>query len=814
MKILLQNQYDGFLGGVETYFKLIIQSLKEKGHEIITVYTQSGRKYKPSNNGHKTFYLPNLDLDEGIYYSRLRINQIKNDLDLLKEIVIKEKPDIVHLNNTYYPRQYLFLNKYVPVIQTIHDFFNCCNTVLKILPDRICSAPLGRKCFNSKCISPKSIMELWRFKTKYLNREAMKRFQKVLVTTPYMKDMLVGNGFSNNKIQVLPLFVEDYKTDCVSYDNVVIFVGRLAKEKGVTHFIHMLKRLSCNFEAFIIGEGPQREEYENLIKALNLNEKVKFTGFLNQNQIRDYYVKASVVVIPSLWPEPFCLVGLEAMSCSRPVVAYNVGGISSWLRDNYNGYLVDRGNVQGLAHSVETILKNKWLMEGLGLNGRRLFEERFSEKIHFEGLFSVYEKVVSENKDFNRKVFTVDFPAISYCKKLTFDLLALNRVRSYPKRLANESLPEYNQRLIKFEIDNKISIVKTYPEEITISTTTRCNMDPPCVICERNLRTKDLEYDIDASILEKLKPIFKYADRIYLHCGGEPLMTEKIFEIIESVQPPTKIIFNTNGALFNDAKIKYMVDVGVVDIISFSLDAATEKTYKRIRSADFHKIISHIETLIDYRNKRNKNKPLLRPLVLLNFCIFKQNIKEVPEYLALAKRLGVDGIDFSHLNQGFDWQQKREDYFFDYKKESVLNMENIEEHDRLISKAYELSKEYNMPINFNGNPFIAGINNEKIKIRNELSELIKYKKICIAPWNRAVIETEGAVRMCYFHHSVYETIGKLKGGRRSGPHYAQYATFDKLWNGSEAVLVRKEFIAKGISKKCINGNPCIFQNRI
>lgn len=817
MKILLQNQYDDLLGGVETYFNLIADALVEKGHGVIIVYTKSGKKRDIKKNGYKAFYLPNLDLTENICYSRTRQKEIKKDIDFLKSVVIGEKPDIIHLNNTHYPGQYSFLNKYAPIIQTVHDFFNCCNMVLKMLPDGICDNPLGISCFKNKCISPDSIMELWRFKTKCLNREAMKEFQRLLVTTPYMKEVLIYNGFQEDKIQVMPLFVEDWGVSIRNDEHIIIYVGRLAKEKGVIHFIHMLKALSSDFKAFIIGDGPQRDECENLINIMGLNnyDKVEFTGFLNRNEIKDYFARASVVVIPSLWPEPFCLVGLEAMSCSKPVVAYKVGGISSWLRDNYNGYLVNRGDIPGLVHRVETLLKNKRLSEDMGENGRRLFEEKFSKNTHLNNLISAYEAVIL-TRETKKKIFNLEFPLIAKYKKLKLDICASKESKKYPKRSPNESLPDYNKRLIKFEIENRISVVKSYPEEITISTTTRCNMEPPCVICERNLRTKDLEYDIDANAIERIKPIFKYADRIYLHCGGEPLMTDKIFDIIESVGSPTKIIFNTNGALFTEKTIKYMVDCNVVDVISFSLDAATEKTYKRIRSADFNRIINNIKTLIAYRNEKNKDKPLLRPLVLLNFCIFKQNIVEVPDYVILAHKLGADGIDFSHLNQGFDWQQNRKDYIFDYKKESVLDMKDIEEHDKLIFKAYELSKKYKMPINFNGNPFIAESNSEKIKVKNELSEVIKYNKKCNAPWSRAVIETDGRVRMCYFHHNRHMTIGNLGAPiyEDTNMYHLQNCSFDEIWNGCEAISVRKEFIEKGIAQRCITENLCIFQNRL
>jgi glycosyltransferase involved in cell wall biosynthesis len=213
-------------------------------------------------------------------------------------------------------------------------------------------------------------MELWRFKTKTLNRDAMKNFQRLLVTTPYMKEMLLCNGFPEDKVQVLPLFAEDWGVTGSNDERIILYAGRLAKEKGVIHFLHMLKGLTCSYKAIIAGDGPQRDECENLVNIMGLDKKVEFTGFLNRDQIKDYFAKAMVVVVPSLWPEPFCLVGLEAMACSKPVVAYASGGIPSWLRDNYNGYLAHMGDIPGLIHRVETIIKNKRLAEDMGRNGR------------------------------------------------------------------------------------------------------------------------------------------------------------------------------------------------------------------------------------------------------------------------------------------------------------------------------------------------------------------------------------------------------------------------------------------------------------
>lgn len=806
MKILLQNQYDNFLGGVETYFQLLVNTLIEQGHEVIAVYTKSGIKSNNIKKGYKAFYLPNLDLPEHDYFIKSKQIELRKDILFLNNIVLTEKPHIIHLNNTHYPKEYNFLSRHVPIMHTVHDFFHCCPTLLKMFPDKtICQKPFGIQCFKGGCISAKSINNLQKFKTSCLNRNAMKSFKKLLVTTEFMRETLINEGFNENSVQEIPLFVKDWKCNTeYPSDHIIVYAGRLAEEKGVLHFIHMLKALSVNYKAFIIGDGPQSEECKNLVKTMGLADRVQFTGFLSRNSIKDYFNRSSIIVIPSLWPEPFCLVGIEAMECARPVVAYGVGGIFSWLKDSYNGFIVPRGDIQGLAKRVESLLKDKTLAHDMGKNGRRFFKEEFTKDRHVSSLLSAYESVISSKKSLGESIKYIGFLKIKEQKE-----------SNIPKMKQGESLPEYNKRLIAFEVQNGICKVNSYPEEITISTTTRCNMVPPCVICERNIRMCP-EHDIDKDVIKKIMPIFKHADRIYLHCGGEPLMTKRTFDIIRSVKPPTKIRFNTNGALFTNKTIKYMVDCGVVDVISFSLDAATGKTYNMIRSANFDKIINNIKSLIKYRNEKNKGKPLLRPLVLMNFCIFKRNVKEVPDYVILANNLGVDGIDFSHLNQGFDWKQKRDEYVFDYASESVLCLKNPQEHDQLISKAYELSKIHNMPINFNGNPFIAAMDQSKDSIKNDISEIARRdNKKCFAPWSSAVIDTDGRIRMCCFHHNRHEVIGKLRCLSCHVSHvYSESSTFGEIWNGKEAISVRKEFIEKGIADRCITDNSCIFQNRI
>jgi glycosyltransferase involved in cell wall biosynthesis len=87
------------------------------------------------------------------------------------------------------------------------------------------------------------------------------------------------------------------------------------------------------------GDGPQRNSWERLAARLKVN--ADFTGWVTGEKQADLLSEATLLAVPSIWPEPFGLVGLEAAFASIPAIAFDVGGISEWLRDGYNGYLAE-----------------------------------------------------------------------------------------------------------------------------------------------------------------------------------------------------------------------------------------------------------------------------------------------------------------------------------------------------------------------------------------------------------------------------------------------------------------------------------------
>jgi glycosyltransferase involved in cell wall biosynthesis len=120
-----------------------------------------------------------------------------------------------------------------------------------------------------------------------------------------------------------------------------------------------------------------------------VSDVVDFVGWLSREEIAAHLRAVSMVIVPSIWPEAFGIVGIEAMMCSKPVVAFDAGGISDWLKDDKNGYLVPVKNTMLLAEKIEVLLRDPQTAANMGAEGYRLVTSAFSKEQHFERLFSV-----------------------------------------------------------------------------------------------------------------------------------------------------------------------------------------------------------------------------------------------------------------------------------------------------------------------------------------------------------------------------------------------------------------------------------------
>lgn len=214
------------------------------------------------------------------------------------------------------------------------------------------------------------------------------------------------------KLRTIPggVYLDEYKRDetkCRAIDEkydlkgkkVVLFTGRLTPQKGVDYLIRAAGRIQG--EVLILGDGPERERLEKLIRDLKLTN-CRILGYMKPGEqvgFKAFYSRADVYVAPSTWKEPLGLVILEAMAAKTPVVSTRAGGVMSLIRDGYNGYLVHVRNSEDIADRVNRLLSDKSLADKMAERSYDLVVKKYTwDKIaeQFETIYTKYRYTAKE----------------------------------------------------------------------------------------------------------------------------------------------------------------------------------------------------------------------------------------------------------------------------------------------------------------------------------------------------------------------------------------------------------------------------------
>ena len=178
--------------------------------------------------------------------------------------------------------------------------------------------------------------------------------------------------------------------------NLILYVGQIIRGKGVDVLLKSLAHIQVPYECIILGDGNHRAHCQSLSKRLGLDRRVKFKGFVPQDELKRYYQECTVVALSSVWPEPIATVGLEVMRYALPVVAFDVGGISEWLIDGCNGFLVPWMDRPQFGRRIEQLLLDKALARRLGEQGYKLVNERFDFGMYIRDLEGMFAGVLRE----------------------------------------------------------------------------------------------------------------------------------------------------------------------------------------------------------------------------------------------------------------------------------------------------------------------------------------------------------------------------------------------------------------------------------
>lgn len=229
----------------------------------------------------------------------------------------------------------------------------------------------------------------------------------------------------------------------------------------------------------------------------------------------------------------------------------------------------------------------------------------------------------------------------------------------------------------KSEISNErpeFSIISTkYPHILEVESTSRCNVNPPCPMCGRAVRDLTKETDMPDYFLKWLMTTIRNVEKISISGVGEPMISQSFYDMI-NIKSSADLYFFSNGQILTQKNIDIILERPVTNI-SFSIDAATPNTYRKIRGFDmltFDTVIKNISLLIKLRNERNQELPS----VTLVMVLMKENYQELPDLVTLAGEIGANIVSCWRLcnpsSSGDYKNHSRFDFYFSHKEQSDL----------------------------------------------------------------------------------------------------------------------------------------------
>lgn len=254
------------------------------------------------------------------------------------------------------------------------------------------------------------------FFSKFLSNERFRKniysvidySSKIVVISKKILKLSKENNFPEHKLSYVPLGVDIKKFKVRDHEKlkkelnirsefVILFVGKLIKEKGIDTLLYAISQINRPFQkkivTFIIGFGPNETYFKNLSKKLKIDDIVFFLGEKPQEEIKNWYSISDIFILPSL-SEGRPMVINEAMASGCAIIASNLSGIPEQVKDGYNGFLVYPKDVNGIKDRIQFLLENPSELEKMKINSRkRVLEEGWTWDEYAKKINSLYKKV-------------------------------------------------------------------------------------------------------------------------------------------------------------------------------------------------------------------------------------------------------------------------------------------------------------------------------------------------------------------------------------------------------------------------------------
>jgi glycosyltransferase involved in cell wall biosynthesis len=392
MKIVVAQDALHAEGGVESYLAAIIPALRARGHSIALLFVRRGGG------------VPLVGAIDGPF-----VGVDSHDIDPAFAELRAWGPEVCFSNNMAPLDVERRALAEWPVVKFMHGYFGTCVSALKTheFPTGVaCHRTLGPACLalygprHCGVLTPTALVKGYQWARA--QRRLLPRYATVVIASEHMAEEYARHGAPLERLAMLPLFPSlpvQPPIDGAAKD-AVLFLGRMTSLKGGDVLIKAVSRTASNLQRPIRlvmgGDGPQRSAWIRL--AARERVDAEFPGWLDEGRRINALKQASVLAVPSIWPEPFGLVGLEAAARGVPAVGFDTGGIRQWLHHQVSGLLVPPAEAhRGMAQALAMVLDKPDLRNRLS-SGAIATARRMSLDAHAGALEGVLLKAARQSR--------------------------------------------------------------------------------------------------------------------------------------------------------------------------------------------------------------------------------------------------------------------------------------------------------------------------------------------------------------------------------------------------------------------------------
>lgn len=361
----------GYNPGIERVVQELARELDQQGHEVhvLTTFRNGGKSEYERDDGVHIHRTPDTRHYFGRAGSLFSLDMLSLNYSIRSHAELLESSDIVH---TFTPLVWNFFS--TPLVAHYHHWDEPDD------PIEYLYLPTSHR--------------LWMRSYEIADR--------VAAVSEYSAHDLANRGFNGNKIEIIPNGVDtdtyhpgESDIEFEDWDSVILYVGPLMERKGLKYLIHAMRDVLKEFPdtgLVLVGSGD-RIRLDLLAEDLGVRENIRFTGFVSDNDLPEYYRAADIFVLPSLL-EGFGMVLLEAMASGCAIVSTTTSAIPEVVDDA--GVLVPPRDAQSLAYELKSLISNPKRRQVIQDDCLARAQGRFTWSASAEWLVDVYESAIRD----------------------------------------------------------------------------------------------------------------------------------------------------------------------------------------------------------------------------------------------------------------------------------------------------------------------------------------------------------------------------------------------------------------------------------